>query len=202
MRSPRSVFAGLVALAAGLLSSSGVSAAGFRIDPTHTFARFEIDHFGATTNRGRFRLKEGALAFSAVDETGTVDISFDATSVSTGTPAFDAKVRSDDVLDAERFPVARFVSDRFVFERGRLTEVRGQLTLKDQTRPVGFRTLKFNCYNNPLFGRTVCGGEFEALVDRTDFGIDYLTSFGMPKEVRLLVQIEGLEEGEQAPLHR
>ncbi|WP_374410033.1 YceI family protein [Hydrogenophaga sp.] len=183
---------GLVALAAGLCPL-GASAIEHRIDPTHTFATFEIDHFGATTNRGRFVLKQGALDFNLAEETGKVDVTLDTTSVSTGSAVFDAKVRSDDVLDVERFPTARFVSDRFVFERGRLTEVRGQLTLKDQTQPVSFRTLKFNCYNNLMFGRTVCGGEFEAVIDRTAFGIDYLVRFGMPKEVRLLVQMEAIQ---------
>lgn len=183
---------GLVALVSGVLSS-GASALEHRIDPTHTFATFEIDHFGATTNRGRFDRKQGTLFFNAVDETGRVDITFDTASVSTGTPVFDAKIRSDDVLDVERFPTARFVSDRFVFEQGRLAQVRGLLTLRDQTRPVTFRTLKFNCYNNPLIGRTTCGGEFEAVIDRTAFGIDYLVRFGMSREVRLLVQIEGVQ---------
>ena len=182
----------LVAWVAGLLSS-GVLAGEYRIDPTHTFATFEIDHFGATTNRGRFDRKQGTLLFDAVGQTGQVDIAFETASVSTGTPAFDAKVRSDDVLDVERYPSARFVSDRFVFEQGRLTEVQGQLTLKDRTQPITFRTLKFNCYNNLMFGRTVCGGEFEAVIDRTAFGIDYLVRWGMPREVRLLVQIEAIE---------
>lgn len=193
MRSCSLSIQGLAAMVAGLCVS-GAWALEHRIDPTHTFATFEIDHFGATTNRGRFDRKQGTLFFNAVDETGKVDISFDMASVSTGTPVFDAKIRSDDVLDVERFPSARFVSDRFVFDRGRLMEVQGRLTLKDQTRPVSFRTLKFNCYNNPLIGRTICGGEFEAVIDRTAFGIDYLVRFGMPKEVRLLVQIEGIQQ--------
>ena len=201
MRHFRFLVQGLVALAAGLFAW-GASAVEHRIDPTHTFATFEIDHFGATTNRGRFDRKQGTLFFNAAEETGKVDITFETASVSTGTPVFDAKIRSDDVLDSERFPTARFVSDRFVFEGGKLSEVRGQLTLRDQTRPVSFRTLKFNCYNNPLLGRTVCGGEFEAVIDRTEFGIDYLVRFGMPKAVRLLVQIEGVEVAERAPLRR
>jgi len=192
MRDRRVFSQRLVVLAAGLLSF-GAWAIEHRIDPTHTFATFEIDHFGATTNRGRFPLKQGSLSFDALTASGRVDITVDAAAVSTGTPAFDAKVRSDDVLDTDHYPTARFLSDRFVFDGGRLVGVEGQLTLRGQTRPVSFRTLKFNCYNNLLFGRTVCGGEFEAVIDRTGFGIDYLVRFGMPREVRLLVQIEGIQ---------
>jgi polyisoprenoid-binding protein YceI len=192
MRCSFVIVQGLVALAAGLCSL-GASAIEHRIDPTHTFATFEIDHFGATTNRGRFVLKQGSLDFNLAEESGRVDVTLDTASVSTGTAVFDAKVRSDDLLDVERFPTARFVSDRLVFEQGRLAQVAGQLTLRGQTRPVVFRTLKFNCYNNPLIGRTTCGGEFEAVIDRTAFGIDYLVRFGVPKEVRLLVQMEAVQ---------
>ena len=49
------------------------------------------------------------------------------------------------------------------------------------------------CIRDRLFGRTVCGGEFEAVIDRTAFGIDYLVRFAMPKEVRLLVQMEAIQ---------
>ena len=59
----------------------------YNVDPTHTFATFEIDHFGATTNRGRFDRKQGTLSFNAVDQTGQVDITFETASVSTGTPS-------------------------------------------------------------------------------------------------------------------
>ena len=182
----------LVASVAGLFSA-GVLAVEYRIDPTHTFATFEIDHFGATTNRGRFDRLQGQLMLDREQRTGQIDITVDTASVSTGSPAFDAKVRSDDVLDVERFPTARFVSERFVFEGDRLVEVPGRLTIRDQTQPVRLRTLKYNCYNNLMFGRTVCGGEFEAVIDRTAFGIDYLVRWGMPREVRLLVQIEAIE---------
>jgi polyisoprenoid-binding protein YceI len=193
MRSSSVFVQGLVAWAAGLLSL-GASAIEHRIDPAHTFASFEIDHFGATTNRGRFSVQPGGvLVFNPTEAAGQVDITVNTASVSTGTPVFDAKLRSDDVLDTQRFPTARFVSDRFVFDGGRLVAVQGQLTLRGQTRPIGFRTLKFNCYNNPLIGRTVCGGEFDAVIDRTAFGIDYLVRWGMPKDVRLLVQVEGIQ---------
>ena len=186
---------GLVAGAAGLfaLGAGAAEAAESVIDPAHTFATFEIDHFGATTNRGRFDRKQGTLVFNPAEETGQVDITVDTASVNTGTPAFDARLRSDDLLDSERFPTARFVSDRFVFERGRLVQVQGRLTLRDRTQPVSFRALKFNCYNNPLLGRTLCGGEFEAVIDRTRFGIDYLVRWGMPRDVRLLVQLEAVQ---------
>lgn len=186
-----------VALRVGLATVLAVSAqahpADLTLDPTHTFARFEIDHFGATTNRGRFDRVHGTVFLDRIAGVGRVDVTIEVGSVNTGTAAFDRQLLGPDLLDAERYPVARFVSERFDFSNGRVQEVQGQLTLRGQTRPVTFRALKFSCYNSLVFKRTVCGGEFEAVVDRTDFGVDYLVRFGVPAEVRLLAQIEAIQ---------
>lgn len=184
----------LTTLALALLAGAApLRAAELTLDPTHTFATFEIDHFGATTNRGRFDRKQGSVYFDRIAGIGRVDITVDVSSVNTGTPAFDRQLLGPDLLDAERHPTARFVSERFLFDGDRVQAVQGQLSLRGQTRPVSFRALKFNCYNSLVFKRTVCGGEFETVIDRTDFGIDYLVRFGVAREVRLLVQIEAIQ---------
>ena len=91
----------LIPLAALASLSAGVAqAADYAIDPTHTFVTFEIDHFGTTTNRGRFDKKEGAVQFDRAAKTGKVDISIDVASVNTGTAAFDKHLQSADLLDA------------------------------------------------------------------------------------------------------
>lgn len=180
-------------LVMALAAAAPAMAAELTLDPTHTFARFEIDHFGATTNRGRFDRVQGKVFLDRIAGVGRVDITVEVGSVNTGTAAFDRQLQGSELLDVERYPVARFVSERFVFSGDRVQEVQGQLTLRGQTRPVNFRALKFNCYNSLVFKRTVCGGEFEAVIDRTDFGIDYLVRFGVSPEVRLLAQIEAIQ---------
>ena len=40
---------------------------GTMIDPTHTFVTFEIDHFGTSTNRGRFDIQGTGCASSPID---------------------------------------------------------------------------------------------------------------------------------------
>src|SRR5690606_18491815 len=99
----------LALLAAAATLSTGAFAADYAIDPTHTFATFEIGHFGATTNRGRFDKKEGTISFDKAAKTGAVDIRFDVASVNTGTPMFDKHLQSAELLNAEKFPQARFV---------------------------------------------------------------------------------------------
>ncbi|HSO45350.1 MAG TPA: YceI family protein, partial [Rhodoferax sp.] len=63
--------------AAALTLLAGVSqaqAASYAIDPSHTYATFEISHVGTSTNRGRFDKKEGKVEFDRAAKTGKVEI--------------------------------------------------------------------------------------------------------------------------------
>lgn len=39
----------------------------------------------------------------------------------------------------------------------------------------------------------VCGGDFETIIDRTQWGMDYLVNIGMSKQVKLTIQIEAVK---------
>ena len=182
--------------AAGLFASVAQAApATYAIDPTHTFATFEIDHMGATTNRARFDKKQGTVEFDREGKSGKVEVTLDMTSVNSGTPNFDKHLQSAEIFNAAKFPTAKFVSDKFVFDGDKVKEVTGKLTLLDKTQPVTFKANKFNCYPSPMLQkREVCGGDFEATIDRTAFGLDYGVNWGAAKQVRLVLQIEAVKQ--------
>lgn len=181
--------------AAAVLSTAGLAqAADYAIDPTHTFATFEIGHFGASVNRARFDKKEGTVSFDKAAKTGKVDIAIDMTSVNSGTGAFDKHLQSADIFNAAKFPKARFVSEKFVFNGDKVSEVVGQLTLLDKTQPVTLKANQFTCYDSPVLKREVCGGDFEASIDRTAFGVNYGVDWGFPKNVRLVLQVEAVKQ--------
>ena len=121
----------LATAAAAVLSTGAAHAelATYAIDPTHTFATFEISHFGASVNRGRFDKKEGTVQFDRAGRNGKVDVRFDTSSINTGTPTFDKHLRSAEMFNAEKYPTMRFVSDRFIFDEDKVFSVEGQLTL-------------------------------------------------------------------------
>lgn len=186
----------LAAAAAATLATGIVQAepASYAIDPTHTFVTFEISHFGAAMNRGRFDKKEGSVQFDRAGKTGKVEISFDATSVNTGTPAFDKHLQSADLFNAAQHPKISFVSDKFSFSGDKVSEVTGQLTLLGTTAPITLKANQFNCYQSPMLKREVCGGDFEATIDRTQWGMNYGVDWGFAKNVRLVVQVEAVKQ--------
>ena len=185
----------LLAAAAVLSVAAGAAqAAEYAIDPTHTFATFEIGHFGASVNRARFDKKEGKISFDKAAKTGKAEISIDMTSVNSGTAMFDKHLQSAEIFDAAKNPKATFVSSKFVFNGDKVSAVEGNLTIAGKTQPVTLKANQFACYDSPMLKREVCGGDFEATIDRTAFGVNYGVDWGFPKNVRLVLQIEAVKQ--------
>ncbi len=186
----------LFALTAATLLAGAAHAqtATYAIDPTHTFATFEIGHFGTSTNRGRFDKKEGTIQLDKAGKTGKVELTIDVASVNTGTAAFDKHLQGTDLFDTAKYPTAKFVADKFSFNGDKVTEVAGTLTLMGKTNPVVLKASQFNCYQNPMLKREVCGGDFETTIDRTAYGMNYGVDWGFPKNVRIVVQVEAVKQ--------
>jgi polyisoprenoid-binding protein YceI len=184
-----------LAVATTFIAGTAIAApANYSFDPTHTFVTFEIGHFGTTTNRGRFDKKEGTVQLDKAAKSGKVEISIDVTSINTGTAAFNNHLQSADLFDAAKYPTIKFVSDKFVFNGDKVSEVSGNLTLLGKTQPVTLKASQFNCYENPMLKREVCGGDFETTIDRTAFGMNYGVDWGFPKNVRLVIQVEAVKQ--------
>ncbi len=183
--------------AAALLATAAAlpaQAATYQIEPSHTYATFEITHFGTSTNRGRFNKQSGSVELDRAAHTAKVDVTVDVTSLDTGTDAFTKHIKSAEILDANQFPTARFVGDKAVFNGDKLAEVSGQLTLHGKTQPVTLKAENFNCYNSPMLKREVCGGDFTAALTRSQFGVTYGLDWGFPDAMRLVIQVEAVKQ--------
>ena len=165
----------------------------YAIDPTHTFVNYEIGHYGTTTNRGRFSTKDGTLFFDRAAQAGKVEIIIDISSVNTGVDFLNRQIQGKDFFNVADHPTGTFVSDKFVFNGAKVSEVHGKLSLKGKTHLVVLKALKFNCYINPLFKREVCGGDFETNIQRSQWDILWGLQFGFEDAVRLLIQIEAIK---------
>jgi polyisoprenoid-binding protein YceI len=182
------------ALAALSLAAVPAAAATYSIDPTHTFVTFEVNHYGTSTVRGRFDKKDGSVSFDRAARSGKVDISIDTASINTGVAPFNAHLQSPDFLNVAAHPNARFVGERMVFKGDKVSEVVGKLTLLGKTVPVTLKATQFNCYDNPILKREVCGGDFEATLLRSQWGMNWGIDMGIPDKVRLLIQVEAIKQ--------
>jgi polyisoprenoid-binding protein YceI len=170
----------------------------FVLDPTHSAVHFELLHFGTSTIRGRFASITGVVLLDRSAQRGEISIRLPTASVSTGVPVFDARIRAADLLASEAFPEAFFVATRFTFDGERITEVRGEFTLRGVSQPLSLRAMRYGCRRDTDAaagtgagqGAEICGGDFEGEFKRSEFG----ATFGLPllgDRVRLQVQVEG-----------
>ena len=192
MRRTASRWLGCAAVLAGAAGASAQTP-NYAIDPTHTFVNYEIGHFGTTTNRGRFSTKDGTLFFDRAGQQGKVEIIIDISSVNTGVDFLNRQIQGKDFFNVADYPTGQFKSTKFNFDGDKVSTVEGELTLLGKTNPVTLKALKFNCYMSPLIRREVCGGDFEALIKRSQWGLLWGLNFGFEDDVRLVVQVEAIK---------
>jgi polyisoprenoid-binding protein YceI len=184
----------LASLATLAAATAHAEAATYAIDPTHTNVIWEQQHFGTSTNRGRWAKKSGTVQFDRAAKTGKVELTLDMTSVDTGVEPFNKHLQSEDFFDAAKFPTATFVADKFVFNGDKVAEVSGNLTLRGKTNPITLKAVRFNCYENPMLKREVCGGDFEATIKRSQFGVNWGLTMGVADETKLTIQVEAVKQ--------
>jgi polyisoprenoid-binding protein YceI len=165
----------------------------YAIEPNHTYVTFEAKHFGTSTNRGRFDKKSGTVTIDTSSKTGQIDMTIEMASINTGSEAFNNHLKSKDFLNVEAFPQAMFKSNKIVFEGDKIVAAVGDLTLLGKTQTVTLKANNYGCYDNPMFKRQVCGGDFETTIQRSDFGMSYGLPF-IPNDIRLVIQVEGVKQ--------
>ena len=106
----------------------------------------------------------------------------------------DKHLQSADFFDVAKHPTAKFVGDRFVFNGDKVAEVAGTLTMLGKSAPVTLKASNFNCYTSPMLKREVCGGDFETVLQRSQWGMNWGLNMGFPDAVRLLIQVEAIKQ--------
>jgi polyisoprenoid-binding protein YceI len=165
----------------------------YTIDPSHTFVTWEAMHYGTSTSRGRFDKKEGSIQMDRAAKSGRIDVTIDTSSISTGLAFFDKALRGKNFFDTDNHPTARFVADRINFDGNNVQSAAGQLTMLGKTLPVTVTALRFNCYESPFVKREVCGGDFEATVQRSLWGMTSAIP-SASDNVKLLIQVEAVKQ--------
>jgi polyisoprenoid-binding protein YceI len=182
--------------AAVLVSSLSVPVAfadSYTIDSTHTFPSFEINHLGFSTQRGRFNKTTGKITLDVAKKTGSIEVTIDATSLSTGLEKLEEHLRGDGFFEVAKFPTITFKSNKLNFKDNNLVSVDGDFTLHGVTKPLSLKVSHFKCGVHPIYKKEVCGADASATIKRSEFGISqFLPAVG--DEVKLLIQVEAAKD--------
>jgi polyisoprenoid-binding protein YceI len=179
-------------LLAGISATALAAPATYELDPEHVYPSFEADHFGGVSVwRGKFTRTTGKAVIDREAGTGTVDVTIDMSSVSTGLEKLDNHLRSDAVLlDVAKYPTATYKGKLVKFKDGAPTEVQGDLTLHGVTKPVTLTIRSFKCMQHPMKKKEFCGADASGSFNREDFGITFGKNFGFKMDVSLAIQVE------------
>jgi polyisoprenoid-binding protein YceI len=165
----------------------------YNIDPKHTFPAYEVGHLGYSFQRGRFEKTQGKITLDTAAKTGSVEVSIDTASVSSGVAKLDEHLRTEDFFDTKQFPQMTFKSTDLTFDGDRVRQARGTLTINGIAKPVTFEVTHFKCGVNPMLMRKVCGADMSATIKRSDFGMKYALPM-LADEVLLRVNVEAIRE--------
>jgi len=194
LKTSRAALAALCA-SAGIVPALAQSVAGpvtYRLDPNHTFATFEVRHFGTSTLHERIGPVNGEVTIDRTARTGDLRLHIPVTTLSTDSRVLDARLREPDLLATTEYPEAYFVATTFRFDAaGGVAEVRGEFTLRGVGEPLSLVARSFACRQDAMLERQVCGGDFEGELKRSRFG----ATMGLPfvgDDVHLVVQVEAI----------
>jgi polyisoprenoid-binding protein YceI len=179
-----------------VLAGSQASAADrYRIDPDHTFAHFAVVHTGVSSVRGRMGVAKGSASLDAARQTAEVTVDLDPRSIDTGVKKLDAVLSDEMFFNVAKYKTARFSGQAVKFKDGMPSEFDGELTIHGVTRPVHLTAEHFVCKQVKILvlDRFVCGGDLQATLKRSDFGLDKYSSM-VSDEVRLVISVEAIRE--------
>lgn len=188
------VSAVIAAATLALASTAYAAPERYEVELTHTFIYFEVTHFNTSTVRARFDSTEGFIELDREAKTGAAEMTIDMASIDSGVPDFDKHLKSPDFFDVDKWPEAKFVAQKFNFDGDALKSIEGDLTLLGETKPVTLEGKRFNCYDQPVLKAPVCGGDFETVIKRSQWGMNWGIEMGIPDDVRLLIQIEAIRQ--------
>jgi polyisoprenoid-binding protein YceI len=145
----------------------------YQLDPAHTRIYFVARHAMVTSVRGYFHEFDGRLHLDAENpEASTAHVTVQVASLDTGQEQRDAHLRSPDFFDIETYPEMRFESTEVATVDEDMYRLTGDLTIRDQTRPVTLE-VTFNGSAKDPYGNLRAGFEGKVVVNRRDWGLTW-----------------------------
>ncbi len=162
------------------------------LDPAHSEIQFKVKHMMIATVTGKFDRFNVEVAADG-DDFSNADISFSAetASVNTGSEQRDGHLQSPDFFDAATYPNLSFKATSYDAASG---ELKGDLTIKDTTKPVTLEA-EFGGIGKDPWGNTKAGFTLSGKINRKEWGLNWnaaLETGGVlvSEDVRLLGEIQ------------
>ena len=158
-----------------VLAVTGVSAeTTWKLDNVHSAVKFSVTHMVIAEVPGSFRdfdvtfVQKGSADFAGSSLNATIKTA----SVNTDNDGRDKHLRSDDFFNAEKFPVITFKSTAFEKTGTDTYAIKGDLTIRDITKPVVLTARYTGTVKDP-WGNTKIGFKATTAISRFEFGLKW-----------------------------
>ena len=166
----RTILCSIASLVVGLSVSAQTT---WIADKAHSQVTFSVTHLLITEVTGRFR--DFDITFQNANDDfseGSIDIRIGAASIDTDIEKRDNHLRSDDFLNAEKFPNITFKS-KSIEKMGKNTyKITGVLTIRDVTKSVVLDATYNGTVTDP-WGVTKAGFKATTAINRFDYGVKW-----------------------------
>ncbi|MEJ0082853.1 MAG: YceI family protein [Puia sp.] len=153
-------------------TSSKVQAGTWITDKPHTNVKFSVAHLVISDVDGNFKSFDGTMESSKPDfSDAKITFTADVNSINTDNEMRDNHLKSDDFLNAAKFPQIKFVSASFTPQGDNKYKLIGNLTIRDVTKSVTFDVK----YGGTVvaMGGTHAGFKATTKIDRFDYNLKW-----------------------------
>ena len=169
------------------------------IDTVHSEINFKVKHLVISTVTGKFKTFGATLESESSDfKNAGIRFEADIDSIDTNNGDRDAHLKSEDFFHAEEHPKLSFTSTSFEKVDGSSYKLKGDLTIRGNTRPVELDAVYGGTVQDP-YGNTKAGFEVSGVINRKDFGLawDAVTEAGnivVSDQVKLDLNVQFTQE--------
>lgn len=163
---------GLVLALALCCGLSAHAAETLQIDETHSAVLFHWSHLGISNPVARFERMDGRMILDRNDPTkSSISLSLPIDGLRTGVEPLDRRLKGDEFLDGEKYPVITFQSTGVTMTGAKTFKLSGDLSVHGVTRPVTLTARVNGIARNGFSGALMAGFEADAVIRRSDFGV-------------------------------
>jgi len=187
-------------IAMGLAISAAAQTETWKLDPMHSAAQFAVRHMGISTVRGAFTKVNGTIQYDKTNPAkSSIDVTIDSASVDTRVEMRDNDLRSDKLLDVQKYPAITFKSKRVeVAGKGKL-KVTGDLSIHGVTKEV---VLDVDGPSEPMSdprGNSHMGASASTTIDRRDFGVTAYPAAMIADDLAITIDVEMVKPAASNP---
>jgi polyisoprenoid-binding protein YceI len=171
----------------------------YKIDSAHSDIMFKVKHLMIATATGVFKTFDATLEVNE-DDLSDARVSFEAdvNSIDTKNEQRDTHLKSDDFFNAEQFPKLTFKSTSIENNGGNEYTLKGDLTVRDITKPVTLK-VEYNGKVTDPWGMERMGFEVSGKINRREYGLKWsaVTEAGgivVADEVKLAMNVEMVKQ--------